>query len=183
MLDVLDSFAEMTGEERLSALIEAAVRAGSFGFKRHLTVVRKPSWGLPAAVWYALPGQIVLNDSLFDAQFVYENYSWSFLQGPYVDLPREIAIQEAIIGHEIGHVLIDGLHAEAHSSGDQDLSLEVLYDQVVPSEQWPHAGYVANENVATESAVWALKIGRTAEVEAFRTRLALRFDAVAAAVP
>lgn len=182
-LDILDAFAEMVGEDRFSILIEEAVRAGSFEFKRHLTVVRKQSWGLPAAVWYALPGQVVLNDSLFDAQFVYENYSWSFLQGPYVDLSREIAMQEAIIGHEVGHVLIDGLHAEARSNGDRDLSLETLYDQMVPSEQWPHAGYVANENLATESAVWALEIGRTAEVDAFRTRLALQFDAGLASLP
>ncbi len=171
VLDVLDGFGEMMGEERLVALLDTAVRDQSFGFKRYLTLVRKPSWGLPAAVWYALRGQVVLNDSLFDAQFVYENYSWSFLHGPYVTLPRQIAMQEAIIGHEIGHVLIDGLHAEAHAMGDRDLSLEALYQQTVAPVQWPHAGYVANENLATELAVWALGIVRTPEVDALRTQL------------
>jgi hypothetical protein len=182
-LDVLDAFAARVGEDRLSVLIEAAVRAGSFGFKRHLTVIRKASWGLPAAVWYALRGQIVLNDSLFDAQFVYEHYSWSFLGGPYVDLPREVAIQEAIIGHEIGHVLIDGIHAEARAMDEDDLSLERLYDQITPSAYQPHAGYVTNENLATEFAVWALKIGRPEEVDVFWTRLGPRLGEGVAALP
>jgi hypothetical protein len=183
-LDILDAFGEVVGDdERLVAILEAAVRAKSFGFKRHLTLERKSSWGLPAAVWYGLPGKIVLNDSLFDAQFVYDNYYWSFLEGAYVTLEREISMQEAIIAHEIGHVFIDGLHAEARSEGDRDLSLEALYDAVVPSEQLPHTGYVTNENLATEFGVWALGIGRTTEVDALRTRLVVRFDAGVAAVP
>ena len=182
-LDVLDAFGALMGHDRLLNLLDAAVRARSFGFNRHLTLVRKPSQGLPAAVWYGLPGRIVLNDSLFDAQFVSENYAWSFLHGPYVTLPREIPMQEVIIAHEIGHVLIDGLHAEARSMGEQDLSLEALYEQIVPPAHWPHDGYVTNENLGTDLAVWALEVGRPAEVDALRTRLLPRFSARVAATP
>ena len=167
-LDVLDAFGRMLGEARFAELSRVAVIDRSSGRRQHLTLIRKPRRGLPAAVWYDRRGQIVLNDSLFDAEFVRENYRWSFLNGPYTHSPHETAMQSLLIGHELGHVLIDGLHAEARSAGYGEFSLERVYRETVPPHQWPHDGYVANENLATELALWALGLGRTNDVYAFR---------------
>ena len=41
----------------------------------------------------------------------------------------------------------------------------------VEPAQWPHKTYVANENLATELAVWALRVERTPEVNALRGEL------------
>jgi hypothetical protein len=167
-LNVLEAFGEALGQARFAAIVRAAVAAKSFGLNRHLILVRKSTEGLPAAVWYDWRGQIAINDSLFDPQFVYENYSWSFLHGPYATPPREIPMQEVIIGHELGHVLIDGLNMEARQTGHKALSLEQCYREAVPPHEWPHVYAVANENLATELAVWALRIERTDAIRAYR---------------
>lgn len=167
-LSVLEAFGETLGYARFAAIVRGAVAAKSFGLNHRLTLVRKSTEGLPAAVWYDWRGQIVINDSLFDAQFVHQNYAWSFLHGPYATLPREIPIQEVIIGHELGHVLIDGLNVEARQTGYETLSLEQCYREAVPPHEWPHIYAVANENLATEFAVWALGIERTDAIRAYR---------------
>lgn len=167
-LNVLEAFGEVLGQARFAVIVRGAVAAKSFSLNHRLTLVRKSTEGLPAAVWYDWRGQIVINDSLFDAQFVHQNYSWSFLHGPYATLPREIPIQEVIIGHELGHVLIDGLNVEARQTGHETLSLEQCYREAVPPHEWPHIYAVANENLATEFAVWALGIERTDAIRAYR---------------
>ena len=96
------------------------------------------------------------------------SYRWPFLTGPYVQSAVNIDIRRVIVGHEFGHLVIDGLRVEAATAGYQGLSPEDLYASTVDPAQWPHGLAPTNENLATEIAVWALGIKRTPEVQSFR---------------
>jgi hypothetical protein len=168
-MDVLNAYGDAYGDARFAEIALKAVKAGGWG--KYLTLVRRSGMELPAAVWYDRSGRIYFNDGLFDAQFVYENYSWSFLRGEYVEPAPEVTIQHVVIGHEFGHVMIDGMHAEAAAHGADDFSWEAEYTNWVPGEQWPHTYTNSNENLATELSVWALKVDRTPEVADFRTNM------------
>lgn len=171
MLDILDAFGAACGEARFVQLTDAALGLHVNTRGRHLELVKASGYKLPAAVWYNWAGQIVVNDALFDDAFINANYHWSFLLGEYAAPGPGVTFREVVIGHEFGHVLIDGLRAEAMAAGQGELSLEELYTATVPAHQCPHSYASANENLATELSVWALGVERTPEVDGFRSEL------------
>lgn len=169
LLDILDAFGNAYGPERFTEIVGQAVVARSDGRRQQLRLVRETSYALPAAAWYARSGRIVLNDGIFDPQFVHDHYYWDFLLREYADPGPGIRFEHVVIGHEFGHVLIDGLRVEAAAIGHGDTSPEGLYSKVVPAVQWAHRGARTNENLATELAVFALGVERTSEVDVFRS--------------
>ena len=68
------------------------------------------------------------------------------------------------------------------AAGHDRLSLETLYEQMIEAAQWPHQGSVANENLATELAVWALGVARTQQVDALRVTLSPYFQTLAPSI-
>ncbi len=169
MLDVLDAYGATFGVPRFARIIQAGVVAGSVSGQTGITFVLEPSGHSPSAAWYAHSGQIRISSDIFNDAFMYEQYHWSFLDGSYTYHNPDVTIQNVVLGHEIGHVIIDGLNAEATASGIEDASLEQVYRDLVPTQQWPHQGASVTENMATELSVWALGVRRTPEVAVFRT--------------
>jgi hypothetical protein len=175
VLTVLDGFGATYGEARFVELSEAAVAAASFGLRHHLRLVKVMGRQIPAAVWFGRSGKIRFNEGLFDDAYFGQYYYWSFLLGEYADPGPEVKMRHAVIGHELGHVLIDGLRLEMPAAGHDRMALEALYTEMIEPAQWPHQGVVANEALATELAVWALGVGRTAQVDALRAALSAYF--------
>jgi len=171
VLDILDQCADTLGRERFAALLDLAVWKRSDGRHQHLRIVREAGADLPAAAWYARSSRIVLKDALWDDEFVDRHYSWSFLSSAYTLPSPQTPTRHVIIGHEIGHVIIDGLRAEAAALGHGGVSVEGLYSRVVSAEERPHFTSSANEHLASEIAVWALGIGRVGSIETFRAEV------------
>ncbi len=169
MLDVLDAYGTTLGDARFAQIIQAGVVAGTAGALTGITFALQPSGYFPSAAWYARSGQIRISSDIFNDAFMYQQYHWSFLDGSYASHSPDITIQHVVLGHEIGHVVIDGLNAEAVASSVDDASLEQVYRDLIPIEQWPHQGASVTENMATELSVWALGIRRTPQVAVFRT--------------
>ena len=177
MVTVLDGFGATYGEARFVALTEAAVEAASFGLRHHLRLVKAKGYDLPVTVWFDGSGRIRFNEGLFDDATFGQHYYWSFLVGEYAHPGPEVTMRHTVIGHELGHVLIDGLRSEAMATGQDEMALETLYEQMIEPAQWPHKASTANESLATELAVWALGVGRTAQVDALRAALSGHFAA------
>ncbi len=165
-LDVLDSFGALYGKERFAQIMQQAVRTRSRGWRNYLTVVRLSGRDLPAAAWAPAEGRILLNDGLFDDQYVAQYYHWEFAQGDRIATVGERT--EIVIAHEFGHVLVDGLRLEATPGDGRYLSMEGLYARLVPADQWPHPASPTNESLVTEIGAWVLDIERTPEIAAFR---------------
>jgi len=182
VLTVLDAFGATYGEARFAQLASRAIEANSLGLLASLRLIKVEGYGTPVAGWYARSGRILFNEGLFDDALIEAKYSWSFLMGDYAHPGPEITVRQVIIGHELGHVLIDGLRVEAVAGRHDRLALEMLYEQMIERAQWPHQGSVANENLATELAVWALGIERTQQVDALRIALSQSFLATAPSV-
>ena len=178
VLTVLDAFGATYGEARFAQLASTAIEARSLGLLASLRLIKVEGYGIPAAGWYARSGRILFNEGLFDDALIEAKYSWSFLMGDYAHPGSEVTIRQVIIGHELGHVLIDGLRVEAMAAGHDRFALEMLYEQMIEPAQWPHQGCVANENLATELAVWALGVARTQQVDALRVALSQSFPAI-----
>ncbi len=183
MVTILDAFGATYGEARFVELSEAAVAAASFGLRHHLRLVKVTGRQIPVAVWFDRSGKIRFNEGLFDEDYFGQHYYWSFLVGAYADPGPEVTMRHAVIGHELGHVLIDGLRLEAMAAGHDRMVLEALYTEMIEPAQWPHQGVVANEALATELAVWALGVGRTAQVDALRAQLSPTFATTMPASP
>jgi len=179
VLTVLDAFGATYGEARFAQLASRAIETNSLGLLASLRLIKVEGYGTPAAGWYARSGRILFNEGLFDDALIEAKYSWSFLVGDYAHPGPEVTVRQVIIGHELGHVLIDGLRVEAVAAGHDRLALEMLYEQMIEPAQWPHQGSVANENLATELAVWALGVARTQRVDALRIALSQSFPATA----
>ncbi|MGC9349150.1 MAG: hypothetical protein ACP5JG_13475 [Anaerolineae bacterium] len=168
VLQVLDAFGALYGERRFFELTDAALGLRGDRNGRHLVFSRAPGYDVPAASWHSKSGQIVLNDGIFDREFRQRHYYWGFLRGKYAQPGPGITRREVIIGHELGHVLVDGLRAEAAAEGYSQISLEGLYRHAIPAEQWPHGYARTKENLVTEVALWVLNIDRTPEAARFR---------------
>jgi hypothetical protein len=168
IVDVLDAFGTVYGEERFATLAQQTVRVRSRGWRNYLTVVRMPDSGHPAAGWAPSAGIVLFNDSLFDEQYVTRYYNWRALHQNRAETVTFVELQEIVVAHELGHALIDGLRLEAAADSAGILSVEGLYTRYVPEAQWPHPGAATNENLATEVGAWALNIERTPEVEEFQ---------------
>ncbi|MGC9349148.1 MAG: hypothetical protein ACP5JG_13465 [Anaerolineae bacterium] len=168
VLRVLDAYGARYGEARFCEITDAALGLHFNTKGRHLAIARASGYRLPAGVWHNWAGEIVFKDGLFDDAFVEANYYWSFLLGEYAEPDPELTFRDVVIGHEFGHVVIDGLRAEATAAGYGEVSLEELYVRSIPKNQWPHGYACPNENLATELSVWALDVSRTAEVDSFR---------------
>jgi len=177
-LTVLDAFGTTYGEARFAQLAGAAVSAGSMGLATSLRLVRVRGHHIPAAVWYGWSGRIVLNDGFFDDAFLHDYYHWSFLRGEHATLPAGLTTREVVMGHELGHVLVDGLRAVATSAGLDEPKMETLYAQTIEERQWPHPYAVVTENLATEMAAWALNVTRTPQVETFRATVSHQLLAI-----
>lgn len=168
---VLRAYADTYGWARFLRLLTAAVGVRSHGAYHHLRLVREEGLAVPAAGWYPHSARIALSDGLWDAEHVRAYHTWSFLDGPYADPAPSITQQEIIVAHEIGHVVINAMRAEAAAAGHPTLSVERLYGQFVPRSQWPHFDAHMNEHLATEIGVWVLGVSRTAEVDSFRQKV------------
>ena len=175
VLIVLDGFGATYGERRFVELSEAAVGAASYGLRHHLRLVKARGKQIPAAGWFHRSGRIYFNEGLFDDAIYGKNYYWGFLVGEYAHPGPEVTMRHVVIGHELGHVLIDGLRVEAMAAGHDRMALELLYEQMIEPVQWPHQGVAANEALATELAAWALGVGRTEDVDALRLVLSPYF--------
>ncbi|MBN1246738.1 MAG: hypothetical protein JXC32_03730, partial [Anaerolineae bacterium] len=156
ILQVLDAFGSAFGSARFVELLDTAVDARTGGREHHLRLVHEPGFTPPAAGWYARSGRIVLTDGLWSAEYVALHHTWSFLTGPYVSAGSATANRHVVVGHELGHVIVDGLRIEALAQQEPGLCIEGLYSEVVPKAQWPHFDAGTNEHLATEIAVWAL---------------------------
>lgn len=178
VLTVLDAFGATYGEARFPQLVSRAIETRSLGLLASLRLIKVEGYGTPVAGWYARSGRILFNEGLFDDAVIEAKYSWSFLTGDHAHPGPEVTTRHVIVGHELGHALIDGLRAEAVAAGHDRLSLEMLYEQMIEPAQWPHQGSVANENLATELAVWALGVARTQQVDALRVTLSQHFPAI-----
>jgi len=168
IVSLLDRFGTTYGAARFAQILETAVASRSVSSMRYLRIVRESGRTRPAAAWYAGSGRIVLKDGLWDPQYMREHHSWSFLTGDYANPGPDVTTRHVVIGHEFGHVIIDGMRAEAASAGHPGLSIEALYSASIPSAQWPHFTACTNEHMATEITAWALGITRTVEIDAFR---------------
>ncbi|MGC9349152.1 MAG: hypothetical protein ACP5JG_13485 [Anaerolineae bacterium] len=168
VLRVLDAFGALYGEGRFLELTDAALGLRGDRKGRHLAVVREPGSDIPAAVWRQPSGQIAFSGGAFDRELLEYYYYWGFLLGEYAQLRPGISRREVIIGHELGHVAVDGLRAEAAAEGYSQISLEGLYRHAIPAEQWPHGYARTKENLVTELALWALDVERTPEAARFR---------------
>ncbi len=168
VLGVLDDFGATFGKTRFAEIARAAIAARSDNRDENLWLVKERGEAISVAAWYPTAGRVRVNDRLFDNEVLAASYRWPFLTGPYVQSAVNIDIRRVIVGHEFGHLVIDGLRVEAATAGYQGLSPEDLYASTVDPAQWPHGLAPTNENLATEIAVWALGIKRTPEVQSFR---------------
>ncbi|MBN1247260.1 MAG: hypothetical protein JXC32_06350 [Anaerolineae bacterium] len=168
LVTVLDAFGATCGEVRFAELMRAAAVAESGGTQDQLRLVKAPGASMPAARWRRKAGEILFLAGLFDDSWFVENYAWRFLEGSYVQPRPDVTLRQLIIGHELGHVLVDGLRVEITAAGQDPFALETLYGEMIPPAQWPHLGYVMNENLVTELSLWVLGFERTPEVEALR---------------
>ncbi len=175
VLVVLDAFGATYGEARFADLARTAIGAASFGLLHNLRLVRVEGYRIPVAIFYGWSGRINFTDGLFDDEFLRQNYSWSFLAGEYAHPGPELTTRHVIIGHELGHVVIDGLRAEGVQAGLGRRALDTLYAQTIERAQWPHRESIPAENLATEMAAWALSIGRTPQVDALRATISQSF--------
>ena len=171
MVAVLDAFGGTLGEARVAELAKIAVMAASGGLQDHLHLVKAPGYSMPAAYWLDQDGEVVFLEGLFDDTWFADNYRWTFLQGSYAHLGPDVTLRHVVIGHELGHVLIDGLRVEVTAAGSDPMALETLYRESIEPAQWPHLGYGANEDLASELSVWALGVERTEQVDALRATL------------
>jgi len=183
VLTVLDGFGATYGEARFVELSEAAVATASFGLRHHLRLVKVTGRQIPVAVWFDRSGKIRFNEGLFDEDYFSQYYYWSFLVGAYADPGPEVTMRHVVIGHELSHVIIDGLRLEAMAAGQDRMMLEALYTKMIEPAQWPHQGVVANEALATELAAWALGVRRTEDVDALRALLSPYFVATMSTSP
>jgi hypothetical protein len=159
--DILNAYERVLGAERLLGLVGQALAKGSGGSIDVLTFVRDPRPGRPAACWDRNRGRILLRDSFSDETYLTDNHRWTVLWVWGNTAPEEITLQRAVLAHELGHVVLDGLEAEG-------FSVVADYEATVDAPYWPHHDACAMENVVTEIALWALGADRHHAVEAFR---------------
>jgi len=167
VLDAVARFERALGGPRLRELIRIALDAHSLNVDQ-LTFFRGPDGGTPAAFWAPYRGRIVLNDSLFDATFLRINYVWMVFYEWRDTAPDTVTIQDAIVAHELGHVVVDALRAEQKALDPDGPTLESLYSHRVDPLMWPHPGGSAEENLATEFALLALGLERPGTAGTFR---------------
>lgn len=168
VLQVLDTYRARMGEQRFIDLVHGALDHSSPQSTAHLTFVKKERSGVPTAGWLSHAGQVVVNDSLFDWAVIHDHYPWVYPATCCERVDREALIQHVTVAHEVGHVIADGLRAELHDIDADAETLEELYTRHVKKYAWPHPTSSANENLATEIALWALGAERHDEVVTFQ---------------
>jgi hypothetical protein len=181
-LDVLDRYALTFGEAQLSRLIHEALRLDILSRSGYLAFVRTSGPSHEAAGWMPLSGKIRLNDVLFNRAVMAIRYRWSFLDACNDASTRSVSIQEAVVAHELGHVVIDGTRVARGDLGAttitskedyadfaaHTLALEEAYVDEVSVGLWPHPTCPVYESVATEIGLWALGLRRPPPVCAYR---------------
>jgi len=171
VLSVLDRFADALGEERFISLVDQAVAEGSDGQIVGLTLAMTSTDELWAASWAASQGRIKLYDQLFDQAHLDAHYGWRFLDDLAEAQPEPVSLQEAIIGHELGHLLLDALRDAHMAHGHADTRLEDAYRSAVCRGGWAHPMDNTNENVATEISLWVYGVDRSRQVLDYRTEV------------
>lgn len=167
VIGVLDRYSSTFGYARVMALIRAGVAAGTRGQSQTLVFARGGRDGIAPAVWANQLGRIVLYDDLFDWSVMRYYFTLIYEPNRYSVEARESLVLGSTVGHEIGHVVIDGLRAEWDASRFGASSPETLYAREVNYNAWPHPDYGANESLASELALWALGVARPPAVTAF----------------
>lgn len=170
VLSVKDCFVDRLGKERFNELVEQGVAQGSAGRIRWLILRFDPSPAYQVASWTPECGQITLYESLFDQAHMDRHYRWRFLDRLHEAQPRPVTIQEFTIGHELGHVLIDGLREEHLANGFAPTYLEDIYAESLNIDFWADPFQEPNESLASEVALWAFDIRRPWQVRDYRER-------------
>jgi hypothetical protein len=193
ILKVLDRFAATFGQARVLTSIQLGLSVDPNSEAEHLTFTRisDPVYG-PGS-WRPSTGEILINDSLYDRAYMEAKYDWEFLEAGRRREAHRVTSEEAIVAHELGHVLVDGMRMRREQGGIgapldgtgapldgtgvppesstaplEGMWLEELYAEQININYWPHPFYPGNESLATEVGVWALAVPRPQEVVAFR---------------
>ena len=166
--NILGGFADSIGLERFNQLLRNGTEFHNPNSESYLLNIerRRGETGKPVAGW--IPGTdngtVFLNDSVFDDGFLDNNYSNRSLFGAGGASPE--TKRDWLFGHELGHVLLDGMRGEQYPN--EDFFLEGFYPFFVPTSAQLHPGFNDTESVASELAVWAvLDIERPAVVDTF----------------
>lgn len=170
VIDALDHYALALGEARFVGLIHTTLDAVAGAGVNTLTFVRGSGTARPPAGWAPSVGLIVVNSSLFDDAFLETHYHWRVIRRDASAWSPNVTIQQAIVGHEVGHVLVDGLEAERAAGYRWNEPLEELYAATLSTNLWPHPDQPVNESLATELALWAYGVSRPPSAQAFCRR-------------
>lgn len=170
VLSVVDCYVEHLSEERFTELVRQAIAQGSDDRINLLTFRFDPRTLYQVAAWAPEYGQITLYESLFDQAHMDRHYRWRFLDRLHEAQPRPVTIQEFTIGHELGHVLIDGLREEHIANDLAPTYLEDAYTESLNIDFWADPFQGPNESLASEVALWAFDIRRPRPVRDYRNR-------------
>jgi hypothetical protein len=174
ILKVIDCFVLTFGQAQLHALIRAGLSVDPSSSAQVLTFIRVSIPGYPIAGWSPSTGEIVINDGLYDQAYVDARYTWPYLETAQLIAPHAVTQQEAIVAHELGHVVADGIRVRrAQSGGSRAASLANLppdeeYAAVLNINYWPHPFEPPCESLATEIGLWALGVPRVPIVVQYR---------------
>ncbi len=152
VIDVLDFYGEAIGRARFAYLAATAAQKMSGGRVQQLIFLNMNARaGDPAediTGWYAQAGTIGIYDEMYDDFFLRNYRSWWGEDAA--------VIRSRLLGHEVGHVLMDGIRAR-YPHDDYNY-YENLYDEQVPRKDQP---YTANpfESLATE--IGDIALGRS----------------------
>jgi hypothetical protein len=168
VIEVLDQFAGTFGEAAFLRLVRQALDGDPANRNPRLTIAKTADLDFGAAFWIPSQATVYFTSDLFDQAYAEKHYSWSVFDRPSSVAPRPITLQAAVIAHELGHVLIDGIRVTQVGTGEPVPPPEEAYAAQLDVNFWPHPHHPENENLATELGLWALELGRSQPVVAFR---------------
>jgi hypothetical protein len=166
--EVLDQFAVTFGEATFLHLVRQALDWDPGNRSPVLTIAKIANSRYGAAFWVPRHGAIYFTSDFFDQAYVEKYHRWHVLDSPASVAPRPVTTQAAVIAHELGHVLIDGIRVAQAGASVPVASPEEAYTAQLDINFWPHRFSPVNESLATELGLWALEIRRPQPVIAFR---------------
>jgi hypothetical protein len=167
-IEVLDQFAVTFDEAAFLHLVRQALDWDPGNRSPVLTIAKIANSRYGAAFWVPRHGAIYFTSDFFDQAYVEKYHRWHVLDSPASVAPRPVTTQAAVIAHELGHVLIDGIRVAQAGASVPVASPEEAYTAQLDINFWPHRFSPVNESLATELGLWALEIRRPQPVIAFR---------------
>ena len=168
VIEVLDEFALTFGEATFLRLVRQALHLDPANKNPALTIAKTANKGHGAAFWVPRHGTVYFTSDLYDHAYTEKYHRWPVLDNPASVAPRPVTTQAAVIAHELGHVLIDGIRVTQASASVPIASPEEAYAAQLDINFWPHRFLPVNESLATEVGLWALEVPRPQPVIAFR---------------